>query len=139
MEWLTAVRGAVAYMEAHLTDEIGVKEVAQSVFVSPFFLQRGFSLMTGFGIGEYLRNRRLYCAALDLKNEGERVIDVSLKYGYDTPESFTKAFTRFHGASPSAVRAGEKPIRTFLPLKISISVQGGDRMDFRTAQMFPLR
>ncbi|MBO4562167.1 MAG: TipAS antibiotic-recognition domain-containing protein [Clostridia bacterium] len=139
MEWLTAVRGAVAYMEAHLTDEIGVKEVAQSVFVSPFFLQRGFSLMTGFGIGEYLRNRRLYCAALDLKNEGERVIDVALKYGYDTPESFTKAFTRFHGISPSQARSGSAPIRTFLPLSINISVQGGDRMDYRIAPMFPFK
>lgn len=139
MEWLTTVRGAVAFMEAHLEDDIGVKEVAQSVFVSPFFLQRGFSLMTGFGIGEYLRGRRLYLAALDVRDEGVKVIDAAMKYGYDTPESFTKAFTRFHGASPSQVRAGSAPIRSFLPLNIKVTVQGGDRMDYRIANMFPFK
>ena len=66
MEWLTAIRGAVSYAEDHLTDDVSLDDVARAVHLSPFFLQRGFSLMTGFGVGEYLRNRRLYEAALDL-------------------------------------------------------------------------
>ena len=138
MEWLTCIRGAIDYMEAHLTDDIGVRDVAESVFVSPFFLQRGFSLMTGCGIGEYLRNRRLYCAALDIKS-GEKVIDTAFKYCYDTPESFTKAFSRFHGANPSRIRSGSAPIRSFLPMKIKISIQGGDHMDYRITPMFPFK
>ena len=99
MEWLTSIRTAIDYMEEHLTDNISAQDVADRVYLSPFFLQKGFSLMTGYGIGEYIRNRRLYRAALDLKETDDKVIDIALRYGYETPESFTKAFSRFHGAT----------------------------------------
>ena len=66
MEWVTAIRTAIDYMENHLSENISAQDVADQVYLTPFFLQRGFSLMTGYGIGEYLRNRRLYQAALDL-------------------------------------------------------------------------
>ena len=67
MEWLSSIRTAINYMEEHLTDDISAQDVADRIHLSPFFLQKGFSLMTGYGIGEYLRNRRLYQAALDLR------------------------------------------------------------------------
>lgn len=134
MEWLTCIRASVDYMERHLVDDIGADDVAKAVYLSPFFLQRGFSLMTGVGIGEYLKNRRLYQAALDLRHTDDKVIDVALRYCYETPESFTKAFTRFHGATPSQVRGGA-PIRTFLPLTIHLTIQGGNQMDCRITQM----
>ena len=63
MEWLTSIRTAIDYMEEHLTDNISAQDVADRLYLSPFFLQKGFSLMTGYGIGEYIRNRRLYQAA----------------------------------------------------------------------------
>ena len=138
MEWLTAIRGAVAYMEDHLREEVSLEDVARAVHLSPFFLQRGFSLLTGWGIGEYLRNRRLYEAALDLQGTGEKVIDVALRYGYETPESFTKAFTRFHGATPTQVREGAA-IRTFLPLTIQITIQGGNKMEPKITPLFPFK
>jgi AraC family transcriptional regulator len=136
MEWLTGIRTAIDYIEEHLEDDISAQDVADRVFMSPFFLQRGFSLMTGYGIGEYIRNRRLYQAALELKETDERVIDIAMKYCYDTPESFAKAFSRFHGATPSQVRAGAY-INVFLPLRINVNIQGGDQMDFKIAPMFP--
>ena len=139
MDWLACVRRAIDYMEGHLTEDIGVEDVAEQVFLSPFFLQRGFSVMTGCGIGEYLRNRRLYEAARDLQNTEDRVIDIALRYLYDTPESFAKAFSRFHGASPSQVRAGTAPIRVFLPLRIDLTIQGGQQMDFKVTPMFPFK
>ena len=139
MEWLTSIRAAIDYMEAHLEDDIGVRDVAGQVYLSPFFLQKGFSLMTGCGIGEYLRSRRLYQAALDLQKTEDKVIDIALRYGYETPESFAKAFARFHGASPSQVRAGQAAVKAFLPLKISISIRGGSQMDYKIAPMFPFR
>ena len=116
MEWLTCIRAAIDYMERHLEEEVSPQAVAEQVHLSPFFLQRGFSLMTGYGIAEYLRNRRLYKAALALRETEEKVIDVALRYGYETPESFTKAFTRFHGTTPTQVRGGAA-FRSFLPLK----------------------
>ena len=78
MEWLTSIRTAIDYMEEHLKDNISAQDVADQVYLSPFFLQRGFSLMTGYGIGEYIRNRRLYQAALDLKNTDDKVIDIAV-------------------------------------------------------------
>lgn len=138
MEWLTAIRTAIGYMEGHLREEIGLEDVARVVHLSPFFLQRGFSLMTGCGIGEYLRNRRLYEAALDLQRGPEKVIDVALRYGYETPESFAKAFARFHGATPTQVREGAA-VRAFLPLTIQLSIQGGSQMDYKITPMFPFK
>ncbi len=77
MEWLTSIRTAIDYIEEHLTESISAQDVANRVYLSPFFLQKGFSLMTGYGIGEYIRNRRLYLAALDLKETNEKVIDIA--------------------------------------------------------------
>lgn len=138
MEWLTSIRAAIDYMEEHLTDNISAQDVADRVYLSPFFLQKGFSLMTGYGIGEYIRNRRLYQAALDLKETDDKVIEIAFRYGYETPESFTKAFSRFHGATPSQVRGGAA-INTFLPLTIKLSIQGGNQMDYKITPMFPFK
>ena len=91
--------------------------------------------MTGYSISEYIRNRKLYMAALELKKANRKVIDVAFDYGYDTPDSFTKAFTRFHGISPVQVKQGGD-IRTFLPLSVKITVQGGDKMDYKITKMF---
>ena len=138
MEWLTSIRTAIDYMENHLKEDIGVQDVANRVFLSPFFLQRGFSLMTGYGLGEYLRNRRLYQAALDLQETDDKVIDIALRYCYETPESFARAFSRFHGATPSQVRDGAA-VNVFLPLIINISIQGGSQMDYKIAPKFPFK
>ena len=139
MEWLTSIRAAIDYMERHLQDDISAQDVAEHVHLSPFFLQRGFTLMTGCGIGEYLRHRRLYQAAVDLQRTEDKVIDIALRYCYETPESFTKAFSRFHGATPSRVRGGQAAAKRFLPLTIQISIQGGNQMDYRITPMFPFR
>lgn len=138
MEWVTAIRTAIGYMENHLSENISVQDVADQVYLSPFFLQRGFSLMTGYGISEYLRSRRLYQAALDLQNTDDRVIDIARRYCYETPESFAKAFSRFHKATPSQVRGGAA-VNVFLPLRISIAIQGGELMDYVISPMFPFR
>ncbi len=138
MEWLNSIRTAIDYMEEHLENDISAQDVADRVFLSPFFLQRGFSLMTGYGIGEYLRNRRLYQAALDLQKTDDKVIDIALRYCYDTPESFTKAFSRFHGATPMQVRDGAV-INVFLPMKINITIHGGSQMDYKITPMFPFK
>ena len=138
MEWLTSIRTAIEFMEKHLEDDISAQDVSDQVHLSPFFLQRGFSLMTGYGIGEYIRNRRLYQAALALRETDEKVIDIALRYGYETPESFTKAFSRFHGVTPSQARDGAD-VHAFLPLTIHLSIQGGSHMDCKIAPKFPFR
>ena len=138
MEWLTCIRAAIDYIESHLEENISAQDVANQVYLSSFFLQRGFSLMTGYGIGEYLRNRRLYQAALDLQRTDDKVIDIALRYCYETPESFTKAFVRFHGATPTQVRDGAA-VNVFLPLTIKLSIQGGHQMEYKVTPMFPFK
>lgn len=135
MEWTEGLKKAIDFMEKHLMEEISADDVANEVNISPFYLQRGFKIMTSYSIGEYLRCRRLYMAALDVIANREKVIDLAYKYGYDTPESFTKAFTRFHGASPMQLRKECRKVKTFLPLKIVVSIQGGNDMDFTVEKM----
>lgn len=138
MEWIACIRRAIDFMEEHLLENISAQDVAENAYLSPFFLQRGFSLMTGYGIGEYLRNRRLYEAAQILQKTEDKIIEIALRFGYETPESFARAFARFHGATPSQVRDGA-PIQTFLPLKIQISMQGGAQMEYKITPMFPFK
>lgn len=135
MEWTECLRGAIAYMERNLLEDIGPADVAQAVHISPFYLQHGFRLVTGYSLGEYLRCRRLYLAALDMLSGSATVLETAYKYGYDTPESFTKAFTRFHGLPPTQVRRNSRAIKPFLPLAIKIEIQGGNEMDYKVEKM----
>lgn len=135
MEWTESLKFAINYMESHLLDNINAEDVAESVHMSPFYLQKGFKIMTDYTISEYIRCRRLYLAALDVISDKDKVIDIAYKYGYDTPESFTKAFSRFHGVSPMQMKGDSSKIKTFLPLKISIVIQGGNDMDYTVEKM----
>ncbi len=139
MEWLSSLKIAIDYMETHLLEHISADEVAGAVHISPFYFQRGFKIVTEYTIGEYLRNRRLYMAGLDVIKGDEKIIELSYKYGYDTPESFTKAFSRFHGLSPMQLRAQPFMIRVFLPITIEISMKGGNKMDYAIERMESMR
>lgn len=136
MEWVTCIRKTIDYIEDNLENEIDIGKIAGKVFVSQYYLQKGFQIMTGYSVGEYIRFRRLYEAAKDISGTNEKVIDIALKYGYETPESFTKAFTRFHGATPAAVRRNPELIRSFLPFNIRIEITGGEKMDYTVSQMW---
>jgi AraC family transcriptional regulator len=135
VEWTTALKKAIAYIESHLKDEIDAYDVAKDVYISPYYFQKGFSLVTGYTIAEYIRNRRLYLAALELIRGDKKVIDVAYEYGYETPESFTKAFARFHGVSPLQIRNDASKIKPFLPLQITIKISGGSSMDYKVEKM----
>ena len=130
MEWLTVIKDAIEYMEQNLLTVTGPEEVAKHVHISTIYLQRGFQVLTGYTLGEYIRNRRLFEAGLKLTQTDEKVIDIALEYGYETPESFTKAFTRFHGTTPIEVRRDRSKMQLFLPLHVSVKIQGGSKMNY---------
>lgn len=129
MEWLTTIKKAVQYIEDHLLEVEGVDEIASYLAISPSYLQQGFQIMTDYNIAEYIRNRRLYQAARDLINTDSKITDIALRYCYDNSASFSKAFARFHDASPSEVRKGVKQPRVFLPIQVSIVIRGGQNLD----------
>lgn len=119
MNWTTGIQRAIDYVEAHLTDEIDYEAVAKEAASSSFHFQRVFGIICGFTLGDYIRMRRLTLAADELMRTGDKVIDVALKYGYDSPESFSRAFTRFHGVTPSQARSGSA-VRSFSRLSVKL-------------------
>lgn len=131
MGWMELVGCAIQYIEDHITDDLSVEEIARQVNVSSFYFQKGFAMLCGFTLGEYVRSRRLALAGNDLIAGDEKVIDIALKYGYDSPDSFTRAFTRFHGVTPSQARKEGAMLKSFAPLKIHFSLEGGYIMDYR--------
>ncbi len=130
MDWIKTINHAIAYMEEHLMEKITLEDIAENVNLSAFHFHRAFSMLTGMSAGEYLRKRRLSQAGAELVRGNDRVINIALKYGYETPESFTKAFTRFHGVSPMQARKGS-PVQFMSRYVVRISIEGGQIMEYK--------
>lgn len=130
MDWITGISKAIDYIEEHITEPTDYARAAKEACSSPFNFQRVFALLCGYTLGDYVRMRRLTLAGEELLSTDAKVIDVALKYGYDSPESFSRAFTRFHGISPSAVRKGAA-IRSFSRICVKLILTGGSIMEYR--------
>jgi len=131
MNWLQGMQEAILYIEDNLTEKLDYAEIAKRTYVSSFHFQRAFAMLCGFTLGEYIRNRRLSLAGMELAAGGAAVIDIALKYGYDSPDSFAKAFSRFHGVSPSTAKKATANLKSFAPLKIKFNLEGGKIMEYR--------
>lgn len=131
MDWIQGIQNAIRYIEDHILDELDYEEISAQAHVSSFHFQRAFSVLCGLTLGEYIRNRRLTLAGMELLSGTSKVIDVALKFGYDSPDSFTKAFTRFHGVTPSSARKEGATLKSVAPLKIKFRLEGGNVMDYR--------
>ena len=131
MDWITGMQKAIDYIEANLTEEIDYEKVAAESFSSSYHFQRVFSILCGYTLGEYIRLRRLSLAGVELAGGKDKVIDIALKYGYDSPDSFAKAFQKFHGITPSQARADGSMLKSFSRLSIKISLEGGNTMNYR--------
>ena len=130
MDWITGISKAIDYIEEHITEPTDYARAAKEACSSPFNFQRVFALLCGYTLGDYVRMRRLTLAGEELLSTDAKVIDVALRYGYDSPESFSRAFTRFHGVSPSAVRKGAA-IRSFSRICVKLILTGGSIMEYR--------
>jgi len=131
VEWNECISKAIGYIEDNITEELTIKDIAKQAMVSPFYFQKGFAMLCGFTVGEYIRCRRLALAGSELISTDKKIIDIALDYGYDSPDSFTKAFIRFHGTTPTSVRKGEAMIKSFASLKIKLTLEGGYTMDYK--------
>jgi len=136
VNWIQRLSRTIDYIEDNLTNEISIDEVAKHAYSSNSHFQLVFHVVTGLTVGEYIRNRRLSMAAQDLLRSGDKVIDVAMRYQYDTQESFSKAFTRFHGISPSKLQKGQA--RLFNPFVINVIIQGGFEMTWKLNSDFHL-
>lgn len=130
MDWLESMNKAVEYLEANITEKLDIEKVAKIALSSTFHFQRMYHMITGVTIGEYIRRRRLTLAAQDIIS-GEKIINVAYKYGYETPEAFTKAFGKMHGISPSAARLLGANLKAYPKLSFHISIKGDKDMNYK--------
>ena len=132
--WAEGIQSAVDYIEENLTEELDIEDIAAKAYVSPFHFQRIFSVLCGMTVGDYIRCRRLTLAAQELSSSDIKVIDAAVKYGYDSPDSFARAFTKFHGISPSAAKERGASLKAFAPLRIKLTLEGGNFMEYRIVE-----
>lgn len=131
MDWIVGMQRAIEYIENHLTERIDYDKVAAESYSSSYHFQRVFSILCGFTVGEYIRNRRLSMAGAELATTEAKVVDIAFKYGYESPDSFAKAFKQFHGVLPSQVKNNGSILKSFAPLVLNISLKGGSAMKYR--------
>lgn len=131
MDWITTIENAIRFIERNITEDLTVGRIAAEVNTSAFYFQKGFSMLCGYTVGEYIRMRRLSLAGSELLSSDIKVIDLAMKYGYDSPDSFSKAFTRFHGCTPTDVRRSGANLKSFAPLHIKLTLDGGTVMEYR--------
>lgn len=125
MDIVSGMQSAIDYIENHLTDDIDYNHLAQKACMSNLYFQRMFSALCGYTVGDYIRFRRLTLAGSELLNTDAKVIDAALKYGYNSPESFSRAFAKFHGVPPSAAKSNGSNLKTFSRLYVNIILRGG--------------
>jgi AraC family transcriptional regulator len=131
MNWFESMNKSIDYIENNLTGDIDRKLLAGITLCSEFHYHRIFTITTGMTLGEYIRNRRMSQAADELLRTSDRVIDIALKYGYESPEAFTRAFRQLHGITPTQARKPGSNLRTFPRISFKISMKGEKALDYR--------
>lgn len=134
MDWLDSMNTAMDYIESHLADEISYDRAAQLACCSTYHFQRMFSYITGVPLSEYIRRRRLTLAAFELQTGGAKVIDTALKYNYESPEAFSRAFKKLHGVMPVSARDIGVSLRAYPKMTFHITIKGDAEMKYRITQ-----
>ena len=131
MEWSERMNAAIDYIEENLAGEIDFNVAAEKAACSTFHFQRMFFAVNGLTPAEYARRRRLTLAARELLSSTARVIDIAMKYGYESPDAFTRAFRNLHGVTPTAAREPGVQLVAFPRISFHIALKGGNDMDYR--------
>lgn len=117
------------YIETHLTEEISGNDISKIVGLSDYHFKRMFSYMAGMSLNEYIKNRRLSVANVELIN-GAKVTDIAFKYGYQSIEGFSRAFREWSSFLPSEV-IKNKIQKSFPKFSFFIDIRGGISMEFK--------
>lgn len=131
MEWISRLNEAVDYIEANLEKEISYDKAAQIACCSTFHFQRMFSYIADVPLAEYIRRRRMTLAAFDLQCGSEKIIDIALKYGYDSPTSFNRAFHNVHGIAPTEARNKGAALKAYPRISFKITIKGDAEMNYK--------
>lgn len=134
MEWIEKLNQSLHYIEEHILEDIDYEQAAKIAACSTFHYQRMFTYMAGIPLSEYLRRRRMSLAAVDLQKNDMKIIDAALKYGYNSPTAFNRAFQSVHGISPSMAKKEGCVIKSYLPISFKITIKGVEEMNYRIEQ-----
>ena len=134
MEWIERLNLSLEYIEQNLTEKLDYEKIAQVACCSAYHFQRMFAYLAGVPLGEYIRRRRMTLAAAELQTGDTKVIDLAVKYGYDSPTAFNRAFQGVHGIAPSAARESGVALQAFLPISFKIMVKGAAQIEYRIEQ-----
>lgn len=134
MDLLENMNAVIDYVENNLDEEIRYQEIAKIACFSEHHFKRMFSFIAGISLAEYVRRRRLTLAAFDLKENSMRVIDVAVKYGYHSPDSFSRAFQTLHGVTPSSVKNSDVSLKAFPRMSFQITIKGEVEMNYRVVE-----
>jgi AraC family transcriptional regulator len=125
---------AIDYVENNLNQEIDYEEISR-IMGCPFSVfQRSFTQITGISLSEYVRNRKLTCAAYDLLNTDCKIIDIAMKYGYESSDAFSVAFKRMHGVMPAVARKSGAKLIFYCRLSFALTIKGVYKMDYQKVE-----
>ena len=131
VKWIERLNNAVNYIEENIEGPVNLEEVSKIACCSTYHFQRMFAYIADITLSEYIRRRRMSLAAVDLQDGCEKVIDISLKYGYDSPTAFNRAFKSIHGIAPSQAKERGAVLKAFPPISFNITIKGDNEMNFR--------
>jgi len=135
MDWLKGMNNVVEHIEGNLTQPIQYESLSRIVGCSVYEFSRIFSFMARMSISEYIRRRRLSQAVFDIQDGSEKIIDIALKYCYESPTAFTRAFKELHGTTPLSARKLGISLKTYPPISFLLTIKGVNEMDFRIEKM----
>lgn len=121
----------IAYIEENLDGNVVIEEMAKRTCLSVYEFRRVFAFVVGVPVSEYIRNRRLSVAAEDMLKGQANITELALKYGYENPASFSRAFKSFHGISPTEVLKGNQKIKIYTKVGLDFCVSGGAEIEYK--------
>ncbi|MCM3758240.1 AraC family transcriptional regulator [Sporosarcina aquimarina] len=134
MAWVESIQKAIEYMEKNLMEDMTIDSIAKQANVSPFHFQRTFAVLTEITVGDYIRRRRLTLAGEELLITDAKIIDIAYKYGYETPEAFSKAFRRQHKVTPTEARKNRGKLQSYNRLIIQVTLKGAEPMKYSVVE-----
>lgn len=132
--WLDGMNHAISHAEAHLCEPIDYTVIARIAQCSVYHFQRMFACIAGVPFSEYVRRSRMTCAAFDIQQSNVRILDVAISHGYESPESFARAFKMIHGVSPIAARQSSVRLKAYPRMTLHIQIEGDVNMEYRLEQ-----
>jgi AraC family transcriptional regulator len=128
VDWVKIIQNAINTIECEIHEKIDADYLAEKQFVSSFYFQKMFSTLCNCTVSEYIRNRRMTLAGYEVSDTDDSILDIALKYCYDSTESFSKAFVRFHGVTPSVARKSKTNLKAFSKIYLIKNLTGGKIM-----------